>query len=290
MKKIFGFLSLIFSMVILFSCEPSRAENGDLLFGINNSGGTGVGGTTAVTKNLKSATAIDNTGETITYNYSYLLGKLVNVKASDNSISYNLFYNQNSINKITIVQNDGSIITTTDFAITYTNGKFIEAKGLGKEDTGNSFTNTITANYNNNKISKILSKMVGIDTADPTVTYELFTLQSDITYAGNNISSWKFSTTFPPTLPIPPMVITTVFSNYDTKYNPFHNLPEAYNIISSLYGVSTSAVSGFSANNYGKVAVDGQAATYIYTYDADGYPTKAVASDNLGTLTFEYVK
>lgn len=37
MKKIVGFLSFIFSLVILFSCEPGRDDNGDLLFGITPS-------------------------------------------------------------------------------------------------------------------------------------------------------------------------------------------------------------------------------------------------------------
>ena len=32
---------------------------------------------------------------------------------------------------------------------------------------------------------------------------------------------------------------------------------------------------------------DNQNANYVYTYDADGYPTKAVAA-NLATLTFHY--
>lgn len=290
MKKLFGFLSFVFSLAILFSCEPGRDENGDLLFGVNIPGDSGGGGTTGVVKYLKSVTSKDDMGETITYNYSYLLGKLVNVKTSDNSISYSLSYDNNTVNKITIIQKEGSVTTTTNFAITYNNGKFVEAKGTGKEDTGNSFTNTLTANYTNNKISKILSKMVGIDTADPAVTYDMFTLQNDITYTGNNISTLKFSTIFPATPPIsiPPIVISSAFSDYDTKINPFNTLPEAYNIVSSLYGFDSFAVVGFSANNYRKVTGEGQSLTYVYTYDADGYPTKAVASGNLGTLTFQY--
>ncbi|QOW10901.1 hypothetical protein Q73A0000_11295 [Kaistella flava (ex Peng et al. 2021)] len=289
MKKVLNIFVLIFSLVILFSCEPGRDENGDLLFGVEQPNQNGGGGTTGVVKHLKSVTSKDDSGETVTFNYTYLLGKLVNVKASDNSVSYNLTYDNNNINKIAIVQNDGSI-TTTNFTITYNNGKFVEAKGVGTEDTGNSFKNTITANYTNNKITKILSKMVGVDSADPNVLYDMFTLQSDVTYTGSNISTWKFSTIFPATPPItiPPIVISTTFSDYDNKINPFNTLPEAYNIVSSLYGFDNSAVTGFSANNYRKIAVNGQSVTYTYTYDADGYPTKAVASGNLGTLTFVY--
>lgn len=289
MNKVLSILTFFFSIVILFSCEPNRDANGDYLIGVNQPNGN-TGGTGGTVKQLKSVTSKDDTGGTITYNYNYLAGKLAGVTTSDNSVSYTLSYDNNNINKIGIIQNDGSIITTTDFTITYNNGKFVEAKGIGKEDTGNSFTNTITTTYANNKISKILSKMVGIDTADPNITYEIFTLQSDITYTGNNISTWKFSTAFPATPPItiPPIVISSTFSDYDTNFNPFNTLPESYNIVSSLYGFDSAAVTGFSANNYKKIAVDGQSATYVYTYDADGYPTKAVASNNLGTLTFVY--
>jgi len=295
MKKIPAILTLILSLVFLFSCEPSRDENGDFLFGVNQ-GGSGSGGGTTVIKKLKSVTSKDDTGEIITYNYSYLAGKLVSVTTSDNSISYSLFYENNLINKMDIVEDDGSITTTTKFTVTYNNGKFIEANGAGSENTGNKFTNKITPTYTNNKISKIISKMVGIDTADPTVLYDMFTVTSDITYTGNNIATWKFSTAFPLTPPIslPPIVINTTLSDYDTKTNPFNTLPEVYNIISSLYGFDTAAVTGFSANNYRKITVstqgDTQSATYIYTYDADNYPVKGVASNNLGTLTFEYVK
>ena len=71
MKKLFGFLSFVFSLVILFSCEPGRDENGDLLFGVNNPGENG-GGTTGIVKHLKSVTSKDDSGKTVTFNYTYL--------------------------------------------------------------------------------------------------------------------------------------------------------------------------------------------------------------------------
>lgn len=292
MKHVLNIFALIFSALLLFSCEPSRDENGDYLFGVNpNSNINPGGGTSGSLKNLKSVTFDDGSGEKVTYNYTYAADKLIGVTTSDNSVSYTILYDNNLIDKITVVQDDTGI-TTTDFTLTYNNGQLVEAKGVGSEEGGNSFTNTLTATYTNNKVSKVLSKMVGIDSADPTVTYELFTLQSDITYAGNNISMWKFTTLFPATVPLPAIVLTSTFSDYDNKKNPFNTLPEAFNIVSSLSGLDSTAVTGFSANNYGKVTVasdsDSQSATYTYTYDADGYPTKAVASNNLGTLTFTY--
>ncbi len=89
MKKIPGILTLILSLVILFSCEPSRDGNGDFLIGINQ-GENGTGEETSVGKKLKSVTSKNDAGEIITYNYSYLAGQLVNVTTSDHSISYNL--------------------------------------------------------------------------------------------------------------------------------------------------------------------------------------------------------
>ena len=123
MNKFFNILTLFFSIFILFSCEPGRAENGDLLFGVNGSSGSGGGGTT-VSKKLKSVTVDDGT-DVITYSYTYNSdGKLTKLKSSDNSGNYELFYDANkSIDKITVTQSDGSLITTTNFSITYQNGE-----------------------------------------------------------------------------------------------------------------------------------------------------------------------
>ena len=295
MKNVFNIVAFFFSAVLLFSCEPRTDENGDFLIGVDQNSGTTGGGTTGVVKKLNSVTSKDGSGDTIVFNYTYASGNLIGVKASDNSVSYDLFYDNNILNKINVTQDDG-MITKTNFTITYNNGKFLKAVGLGTESSGTTFTNTLDATYTNNKITKILSKLVGNDISDPNLTYDLYTLQSDITYTGNNINTWKFSTSFPLTPPVtlPAIVINATFSDYDSNRNPFNNLPEAYNIISSLYGVESTAVTGFSANNYKKISVttnaETQSAIYTYTYDADGYPTVGVASNNLGTLTFTYIK
>ena len=174
--------------------------------------------------------------------------------------------------------------------ITYENGKFKEAKGDGSESDGSKFTNNFTAVYTNNKVSKITSKMVGIDSADPTVTYDLYTMTSDLTYSGSNLSNWKYKILMP-LVPLPTVEINATMSDYDTHVNPFGLLPEVFNIIAAHFETDTYAVMGFSANNYRKINVvsnaDNQNANYVYTYDADGYPTKAVAA-NLATLTFHY--
>lgn len=288
MKRLISAFLLVLIAVFHMSCESSADRNGDLLFGIKDNGNS----VPSPKKLLSSVTFTDDSREPITYIYTYLSGKLNRVEASDNSISYSLFYEDSTLSRIEVIQDDGSM-TTTNFNILYSNGKLIEARGIGMQNTGNSFTNIINAYYTDNKVSKITSKNVAIDSSDPAVTYELYTLQSDFTYVGNNISTWKFTNTVPSgPVTIPQTVITTTQSDYDGKKNPFNSMPEAFSIISSFFDTASTAVSGFSVNNYRNISVNTsggtETATYVYTYDSDGYPLKGVASNNLGVLTFVY--
>ena len=298
MKNVLNIFTFIFSAVILFSCEPRTDDNGDYLVGLNQTNsGSGTGGTTSVIKKIKSVTYDDPNAGTVTMNYTYVAGNLVSVRTSDNSISYDLIYENNIITKINVVE-ESSNTTKTNFTITYNynTGIFVQATGLGSEESGTKFTNTITANFANSKVSKVVSKLVGIDSVDPNITYDLATKQNDLTYTGNNIATWKLVGTVAPNPPIiiPPIIINATFSDYDNKVNPFNNLPQVFNIISSQFDEDKFGITCLSANNYKKINVvsnaDNQTATYVYTYDADGYPTKAVASNDLGTLTFEYIK
>jgi hypothetical protein len=113
-----------------------------------------------------------------------------------------------------IVEIDGGVTTTTKFAITYSNGKFLEANGTGSENVGNKFTNKLTPTYTDNKISKMVSKREGVDSANSTI------------------------------------IIDTKGSDYDMKGNLCNMLPEVYNAISALYGFDAASVTGFSTNNY----------------------------------------
>ena len=281
---------------MLSSCVPNQDENGDFLHGAEfdptttTDPGTGSG----VTKYLSKMTAVDSDGEKVVFTYGYTSGKLTSVNTDDNSISYTLIYSGDLINKMTIIEDDGSTKSTTNLNVNYSGGKFSSAEGTTTEDSGNSYSEKLTSTYTGGKLTKLVTKAIGFDISDPTITYDLWSLQSDITYSGNNISSWKLSTAFPPTPPItiPPIVITTNLSNYDSSKNPFATLPETFNIISAHYGTEYQAVTGLSANNYKNIAVasdfGSDSTVYTYTYDADKYPTKAVSS--LNTLTFEYKK
>src|SRR5690606_27357274 len=212
MKKLLYIFPALIGLMVMFSCQPGRDESGDLLFGLdpNLPGSGGGSGGSGTIKFLHKLTFPDGMGGNYTVTYNYALGKLTNVRSSDNSVSYDLTYDNNNISKIKVVQDDGGTVRTTNFDISYTNGKFTEAKGTGVEDSGNSFNNTIKASYAEGKVSKIVSKMQGIDISDPTLTYDMFTMQNDITYSGNNISVWKSTMSMPPMPPItiPPIVLT----------------------------------------------------------------------------------
>lgn len=92
MKKILGFLSFVFSLMILFSCEPGRDGNGDLLFGVQDPDHNG--GSTGKVKLLKKMTVTDKDGAVSTINYNYNAGILNSVnldedgKKADISLTY----------------------------------------------------------------------------------------------------------------------------------------------------------------------------------------------------------
>lgn len=299
MKNIRNYITGMIAALVAFSCTPTIDQDGDFLNGVNynnpeNDGGTG--GTTLPTtyiKHLSKATTTSN-GENVTFTYSYSAGKLTSVTTSDNSISYTISYGgSDNISKIIVKNKDADTgeIITTNYTITYSGGKFSEADGIYTDPLGNDYSQIYTATYTGNKLTKLVTKVSPV-TSIPSPIDISQTIQSDISYSGNNISTWKFSTIFPSTPPItlPPIVITYNFSNYDAKINPFATLPEVYNIISMHYGTQFQSFSGISANNYTKenlVTDYGSDSTaFTYTYDSDSYPTKAVSSG--GTLTFEY--
>lgn len=290
MNKIFFLFAFVFSAFLLNSCEPNRAENGDYLFGVNDIPGNG-GSTNNVTKLLKKVTALQTGGETIEYNYAYSSNKLISVIASDNSVSYNITYDGANISKIIRIQDDfGGDNTTEIITPTYSNGKLIKSVSEGIQSSNNNKTrNTTLFTYNvAGKAIKIVSTLVGIDISDPNTTYDLYTVQSDLTYVGNNISINKYTlqTVAVPPISLPPLVITTNLSNYDTFKNPFHSLPETFNLLTGNYESETAGFTGLSVNNYKTLTVDNESLNYNYTYDKEGYPL--IGTTEQGVLKFEY--
>lgn len=294
MKKIISFLSFVFSLVILFSCEPGRDENGDLLFGVNQNPETG-GGTTGVSKLLKKMTATDNEGNmsTFIYNYENGLLKSVNINENEDQRDLDLTYDKDKISTMVMTETDGSnIITTTADLIYDNNNKLINTAGKMESGGEEISKNKTTFTYNGTVLKKIETSIQQKDPENPDTYVDLFKQVSDILFQGNNIASWKMTMTTISPLPvgIPPIVLDVKFSNYDTAKNPLATLPREFNIAAAHLLSGTNSIQGLSVNNYRTASTTAggtsQDVTYVYEYDKDGYPKSATSTQ--GTLTYEY--
>lgn len=280
MKNIFGFFSFIFSLVILFSCEPSRAENGDLLFGINNSGESGGGTSTSqllkkiITHSLNEDTGDYEDGTTV---FTYQNNKLISV-SDDTSGLMTVEYN--SANKISKMVSPG--VLTAEFVYSGT--------------TLSTITTTITGlSISVTNYTFLGSKMVkSITTTDYTFLPIPFKSYTEDTYEYQNNNIAKNTTKiglFDPVsgeVIINPGSVVSVFE-YDTKKNPFTLLPLEY----TLFYASISPQTGFinSRNNPTKSTVtdqDGITKVTVATneYDTKDYLTKASSGEEF--TKYEY--
>ena len=295
MKKLIGFFSFLFSLVILFSCEPGRDENGDLLFGVN--GPNQNGGSTGQTKLLKKMTATDINGEVSTINYNYNSGILssVNVTEDGDQVDISLTYDKNKLSKMVMSQLDGSTVVTTTINLIYTNGKLTGSTGKMEAGGEEASRNTTSFTYDTSGNLKMITTSILQQDIDNPGSYVEFSKQvSELVFTGNNISSWKMTTSVnaPPPFNLPPIVFEVKLSNYDTFKNPLATLPLEFNIAGAHFLAGTNSVQGLSLNNYKTASIKtdgvGDPVNYVYTYDGDGYPTTATASQ--GVLKYEYTK
>ena len=295
MKKLIGFLSFIFSLILLFSCEPGRAENGDLLFGVNEPGQNGGG--TGQTKLLKKMTATNSDGEISTINYNYNSGILssINVDEDGDQIDIFLTYDKDKLSQMVLNQMDGATIVNTTTNLIYTNGKLTGSTGKMEAGGEEVSRNTTSFTYDTaGKLKMITTSILQEDIDNPGTYIEFSKLVSELLFVGNNISSWKMTTSVnaPPPFNIPPIVFEVKLSNYDTFKNPLATLPLEFNIAGAHFLVGTNSVQGLSSNNYKTASVKtdgvGDPVNYVYSYDVDGYPTMATASQ--AVLKYEYIK
>lgn len=286
MKKIFNYFSVALCLGFMVSCEPSMADDGGFLFGLDDvPGNNNTGNPGQVQKSIKKIVEKDSDGEVLTVDYTYASNKLSVVKAKStdgDDNTYNLIYNGDIITKIDLIQNDPAGVMKVTMDLTYASGKLSKASGKGIMDGTDSFTNVSVFSYTAGKLSKVSTTYTGESQPAPFLQVE-----STLGYTGDNLSTWKLSTAYAGL----PIVMDTTFGNYDAFKNPFSAVPEAFTIFSTNYGTGTSAFGGLSKNNYQslKTTVMGMIAnvTCVYTYDKDGYPTKGVRSDG-GSITFTY--
>lgn len=289
MKKIISFLSFVFSLVVLFSCEPGRDENGDLLFGVIQNPET-----SANSKLLKKMTATDNEGNlsTFIYNYENGLLKSVSINENEDQRDLDLTYDKDKISTMVITETDGSNIITTTADLIYDNNKLIGTVGKMESGVEEISTNKTTFTYNGTLLQKIETSIQQKDPENPDTYVDAFKQVSDILFQGNNIASWKMTMTTISPLPVgvPPIVFDVKFSNYDTSKNPLATLPREFNIAAAHLLSGTNSIQGLSVNNYRNASSTAggtsQDVTYVYEYDKDGYPKSATSTQ--GTLTYEY--
>lgn len=292
MKNLFYYLSLIFGFLMLSSCDPLQDANGDFLTGIDYNPGTGSGGgQNAVTKNIKTVTTVDMDGEKVVATYLYTGGRITGITSDNNSFKYALSYVGDDISQMDYEYLDtySGEKTVNSQALSYTGGRLTSSKGSNKVNGELIYNSTTTYNYDGDKIKNIITKV-----KDETNTTEIFTIQTDYTFNGNNVSGMKYTIKLESEGPVTmePIEITTAFSNYDVMKNPLNSLPIAFKLVSSHFDLENNVASGLSINNAKTMRVttnvESISATLNFIYDADGYPTSGTSGN--GTVAFEYVK
>jgi len=291
-------LYYIFGFFILSSCSPNQDVNGDFLRGVEydtstNTGGTDGGSTT--TRFLSKVSGVDSDGERTTVDYIYTGSKLTSVKSQFDDGNENAVLTYNSNNQIThmdITNVESGETKLTKLDLVYDSGKLKSVSGTTESAGKLLYKSTTDMTYSGEKVTKVLTKMNAEDPGNPGQFILEYEVTSNLTYAGNNISNWKLATTTASAGPItiPPIVIESALSNYDTNKNPFASLPLAYNILSTHYNTSNQGMLGLSANNYKTIKVTAmgmsQSLTMTYQYNSDSYPTEMTsnAGDKLNFL------
>jgi len=291
-------LYYIFGFFILSSCSPNQDVNGDFLRGVEydtstNTGGGNGGSTT--TRFLSKVSGVDSDGEKTTVDYIYTGSKLTSVKSQFDDGNENAVLTYNSNNQIThmdITNVESGETKLTKLDLVYDSGKLKSVSGTTESGGKLLYKSTTDITYSGEKVTKVLTKMNAEDPDNPGQFILEYEVTSNLTYAGNNISNWKLATTTASAGPItiPPIVIESALSNYDTNKNPFASLPLAYNILSTHYNTSNQGMLGLSANNYKTIKVTAmgmsQSLTMTYQYNSDSYPTEMTsnAGDKLNFL------
>lgn len=282
MTKLINIFAFLFAAFLLFSCEPSRAENGDFLFGVNpgetGGGGEGGGTTNRLLKKMISR-SLDDTGEwvTETLTYNYTNGKLVSYDG-DGGEKVNFDYNTN--NKISKIYSTGQ-----SSILEYGGGN------LNKITTTIDGVATITATYT--YTNGRLSKSVSIQEYSIPFPIKMY-LETTYEYTGENItkSTIKNGIYLPSgELEMNPAEDQALSFTYDTKKSPYKLLPKEF--IIWMAGIGPQGGAFLSTNNINTITISLAGASqtpvkYTYTYDSENYPTKSVTDED-ESIMFEYI-
>jgi len=296
MKNILFYITIVFGIFTLSSCEPSQDTDGDFLNGVTYDN-TGTGGTGTTPAKLLKKVTIDDDGDVLIYTYTYNSSKrLTGVTTDDGSIKINITYaSSGNISKIVRTENSMGTISTEEIVPVYTSNQ-ITKLNVTHNEASKSIKSVANLTYApNGWPATIKEEIYGEDNTSVVANFV-----SSLSYSGNNISKWNFKSSFKTGLPVPvfdflqEMELTVTLSDYDNKINPYNLLPKDF-LISTVHAeADASSITGFAKNNSKKANVvfvfngtpltDSQ--TMSYTYDKDGYPTSVGSADIL--TKFEY--
>ncbi len=294
MKNYFPIFILIFGALFLFSCDAKRTEDGDLLFGLDPVDPNPDPSPVQHTKLLSKYVYTYADGEVVSATYTYNSGVLVSSKLIEEEqiTDFTLTYDGSTLSKIKVDINDGTEVTTASFDLQYTASQLVKSTGVFSGN-GESVYVDSDFTYVSGQLSNINTKYTHEDPEHPGTFLDVMALTSNLQYAGNNISLWKFTTKHAQIGPviIPEITVENTISSYDTNKNPFNTLPKAFTIATGHFSTSSSAFTGLSSNNFKKlnalVMGTSETANFSYEYNADGYPTKATSEQ--GTIIYEYI-
>lgn len=283
MKNLLYIFSFIFSAALLLSCEPNRAENGDLLFGVLPPEYDSV----AAVKYLSKVNATWD-GMTQNVSYTYNDNKLVNVVSDgQHTGEYTLIYDGNKVSQISIKQNVLGQAATALLTMHYDNNILASAEGEVTAGPGLLLYKTKTEfTYADGKPTRILT-VHSTENPDHLGTFEPYMkMESIISYDDANVSQWQLTKD----MLLDPTAVTESkvarFGLYDDKKNPFAVLPLAYKLLSPHFGPETGAPLGLSPNNFTELQTEGKTAHITYQYQ-DDYPVEGTGSK--GNATFTYI-
>ena len=264
MKRIISFLSFVFSLVILFSCEPGHDRNGDLLFGVK---------IPEPPRLLKKMTSNSFNGETEVITYNYVSNKLVSAVDGYDGVTLFEYNTDNKISKVT----GYSAVSKFDYIQKNVSKITTEIDSLS--------INTIDFTYTGSQVTKAIS----IHEYLLPIPKKIY-LETLYEYTGANVTKAIQKTgTYLPNgqLQMNPQDTTLTFT-YDKKKSPYQLFPKefvTYLVSTELYGPAL-----LSTANFTKMSISGgttpASTTYSYTYDKADYPVKMTFAD--GVKKFEY--
>jgi len=272
MKKLLYILGTVLSVVVLFSCEPGRDENGDLLFNVNE---PSYDWEPRFLSEVK-----DSAGGNTTYSYDDA-NRLIEVNSTQNSSSQFKFnYVSDSLINAAVTYQDSSGIFTFNLTFEYnTDNSLSQATGIIDQDGTKLSDIKVEVEYTDTRPSKITSTVTPVNNPSNVTRSE-----NTLVYDGEGLASWTKTVTTGGNVDFEQ---TIAFTAFDNKRNAFAKLPMVYRILSTVYNEGPWGVAGFSKNNFKKITVDGESAEYIYKYDPKKYPTEASTTGKKFTFLYK---